>query len=225
MSMALIASAGMLLLRPNIRLITAVVIHLAKEPMMFYVRIFFFGDHKSTNGFIGGGTNFWDVQNGRYQVGDLTGTQSISIPLPTYTWSPPATAAASTSASSTTVPATIVVTQQATTTPVVSPTATPQASAGPNTAAIAAGVVVGIVLLVAIIGGVFFFMRRRKLQAIAEEQRRHEMMTNFVTGEKPRSGYTSPDSRLDPSLMFQRRLSDGSIRDNEDYSRRILKVC
>ena len=187
--------------------------------------LLFYLDYESTNGFTGGGTNFWDVQNGGYQIGDPTGSQSITTPAPTYTWTPPATAAASSSSSSsTTVPATVVVTQQATTTPTVSPTATPQAS-GPNTAAIAAGVVVGIVLLAAIVGAVFFFMRRRKLQAMAEEQHRHEMMTNFVTGEKPRSGYTSPDSRLDPSLMFQRRLSDGSIRDNEDYSRRILKVC
>ena len=32
------------------------------------------------------------------------------------------------------------------------------------------------------------------------------------------------DSRLEPSVMFQRRMSDGSIADNQDYSRRILKV-
>jgi len=34
----------------------------------------------------------------------------------------------------------------------------------------------------------------------------------------------SPDQRLDPVLLQQRRLSDGSIADNQDYSRRILKV-
>ena len=32
------------------------------------------------------------------------------------------------------------------------------------------------------------------------------------------------DLRLDP-VMLQRRMSDGSIADNQDYSRRILKVC
>jgi hypothetical protein len=33
------------------------------------------------------------------------------------------------------------------------------------------------------------------------------------------------DSRLDPEYFANRRSSNGSIADNEDYSRRILKVC
>lgn len=155
-----------------------------------------------------------------YRIGDPTGTVSITIPAPTYTYMDPAGASESSSA---TAPATVVVTQQATAAPTASSDSS-SSSSGPNTAAVAGGVVVSIVVVIAIVVGIFFFMRRKKQQALAEEQRRHEMMTNFVTAEKPGSGYTPPDSRLDPSLMFQRRLSEGSIKDNEDYSRRILRV-
>jgi len=40
----------------------------------------------------------------------------------------------------------------------------------------------------------------------------------FCTG-----GYSVSDARLDP-VMAQRRVSNGSIADNEDYSRKILRV-
>ena len=102
--------------------------------------------------------------------------------------------------------------------------AAPESSPGPNKVAIGVGVVVGVVVLAAIIGGLFFWMRHRKNQAIAEERARLEALTNRVTGEKPGSSYSLGDSRLDQNVMFQRRASDGSIADNEDYSRRILKV-
>lgn len=59
-----------------------------------------------------------------------------------------------------------------------------------------------------------------------EEYRRNAAVSSFVGGGKPPSsaGASSFDNRLDP-VMAQRRMSDGSIADNQDYSRRILKVC
>lgn len=118
-----------------------------------------------------------------------------------------------------------------------SPTSTPSAASatvssapsdtptkGPNTAGIAAGVVVGVVVLAAIIGGVFFYLRRQKRQAVEEEYRRQAAVSSFVSGGKLHTSNSSmTDSRLDPEFMA-RRQSNGSIADNEDYSRRILKV-
>ncbi|WKT49091.1 Carbohydrate-binding WSC [Fusarium oxysporum f. sp. vasinfectum] len=97
---------------------------------------------------------------------------------------------------------------------------------GPNVGAIAAGVVVGVVVIAAIGGGAIFFVRRRRNAEIEEEHRRNAAVNAFINGSKPpgSSGSISmTDSRLDP-VMAHRRLSDGSIADNQDYSRRILRV-
>ncbi|KAK2747046.1 hypothetical protein FQN55_005315 [Onygenales sp. PD_40] len=94
---------------------------------------------------------------------------------------------------------------------------------GPNKAGIAAGVVVGVVVLGALIGGGFFFMKYKKRKAVEEEYRRNATISSFVAGGKPYS-QSSTDSRLDPSMMSQRRQSNGSIADDQDFSRRILKV-
>jgi cell wall integrity and stress response component len=95
---------------------------------------------------------------------------------------------------------------------------------GPNKAGIAAGVVVGVVAIAAIIGGVWFFLRRRRQQQAEDDYRRNAANVNsFVNGGKT-SASSMNDSRLDPSFV-DRRQSNGSIADNEDYSRRILKVC
>jgi len=71
-------------------------------------------------------------------------------------------------------------------------------------------------------------MRNRKRRAIEEEHRRNAAVNNFIGAGKPptSSGGASSftDTRLDPAVMAQRRMSDGSIADNQDYSRRILKV-
>jgi cell wall integrity and stress response component len=94
---------------------------------------------------------------------------------------------------------------------------------GPNKAGIAAGVVVGVVAIAAIIGGVWFFLRRRRQQQAEDDYRRNAANVNsFVNGGKT-SASSMNDSRLDPSFV-DRRQSNGSIADNEDYSRRILKV-
>ncbi|EAS36435.3 cell wall integrity and stress response component [Coccidioides immitis RS] len=95
---------------------------------------------------------------------------------------------------------------------------------GPNKAGIAAGVVVGVVVLAAIIGGIFFFLKYKKRKEVMEEYRRNATISNFVAGGKPYSEGSMSDSRLEPSLMSQRRQSNGSIADDQDFSRRILKV-
>lgn len=103
-------------------------------------------------------------------------------------------------------------------------------ASGPNKPAIAAGVVVGVVVLCALVGGLLFWYRQRKRKAIEEEHQRNTSLNHFVShsedqSEKPPSTVSLSDSRLEPSVMFTRRLSDGSIADNQDYSRRILKAC
>ncbi|KAH9214972.1 hypothetical protein DL95DRAFT_141601 [Leptodontidium sp. 2 PMI_412] len=99
---------------------------------------------------------------------------------------------------------------------------------GPSKAGIAAGVVVGVLAIAAIAGGLFLFMRNRKRKEIEEEYKRNAAVSSFIAGGKPptSSGGASSfnDMRLDPAVMAQRRMSDGSIADNQDYSRRILKV-
>lgn len=99
-------------------------------------------------------------------------------------------------------------------------------SSGPNVAGIAAGVVVGVVVAGAAIGGLFFWLRRKRNAEIEEDHRRNAAVNAFISGSKPPSAGGSismTDARLDPGLSH-RRLSDGSIADNEDYSRRILRV-
>jgi cell wall integrity and stress response component len=114
--------------------------------------------------------------------------------------------------------------------PVVTPSSVqtstvPKEESKPNTAGIAAGVVVGIVGLGAIMGGVWFFLRRRRQKQAEESYRRNAAnVDQFVSGSKLHTSNSSMnDSRIDPSFM-DRRQSNGSIADNEDYSRRILKV-
>ena len=84
--------------------------------------------------------------------------------------------------------------------------------------------VVGIVALSAIAGGIFFFLRNRRRRAVEEEYRRN--ISGDYSAKPPTSSVGSlSDARLEPSVMMQRRQSDGSIADNQDYSRRILKLC
>ncbi|KAF2100122.1 hypothetical protein NA57DRAFT_65882 [Rhizodiscina lignyota] len=115
-----------------------------------------------------------------------------------------------------------------------SQTAAPQKTAssggggGTNKAGIAAGVVVGVVVLIALIAGVVLFLKRRKRRLQEEEYQQKQSVQQFVSGGKGVYGGNSAssmnDSRLDPEVMMSRRQSDGSIADNQDYSRRILRV-
>lgn len=92
---------------------------------------------------------------------------------------------------------------------------------GPNTAAIAAGVVVGVVGFCALVGAGFFLWRFRKRKSIEEEYRRNAAIDQYG---KPKSASTMSDSRFDGDFLAQRRQSNGSIDDDQDFSRRILQV-
>lgn len=87
-----------------------------------------------------------------------------------------------------------------------------------DTAAIAAGVVVGVVGFCALLGAGFFLWRFKKRRA----------QPNYLnTG--PTEHYNKPmsassNSRFDGDFMAQRRQSNGSIDDDQDFSRRILQV-
>lgn len=175
-----------------------------------------FGEHMC------GGTGFYSVY--------LTGTQDSvgAVGGGTTTGNgknaPSSTSASAPSVITSVAPGrTVVVTQSA------NPNAQQSDSADgskPNTTAIVAGVVVGVVAAAALAGGAFFFMRRRRQQRVEQEYKQHQV-ANFMAGSKGTitSRKTSgPDPRFDAEAMAHRRLSDGSIADNEDYSRRILKV-
>lgn len=150
-------------------------------------------------------------------------SSSSSSPAPSTSTSSVGSQTASASPSVVTIGGqTIVVTASST------PTSTGTnsgSSSGPSKAGIAAGVVVGVVAIAAIAGGVFLFIRSRRRREVEEEFKRQAAMSSFAASKPGSSGgHSIPDSRLDPAVLNQRRLSDGSIADNQDYSRRILKV-
>lgn len=101
---------------------------------------------------------------------------------------------------------------------VAPPSATPTKAASVSKAGAAAGAVVGVLVAAAIGVGIFFFIRKRRQQKVEDDYRKTVQAHSFASS-KPES-----DSRLDPVMLQHRRVSTGSIADNEDYSRRILKV-
>ncbi|KAK4235469.1 putative wsc domain-containing protein [Achaetomium macrosporum] len=130
------------------------------------------------------------------------------------------------SASSTTSPTSVVTMGGQTVIVTTTPTsdADSNGGGGTNTGGVVAGVVVAVVLIAAAVAGGFFYIRRKRNLEIEEEHRRNAAVSAFIGKPPGSSGGTSmTDSRLDP-VMAQRRLSDGSIADNQDYSRRILRV-
>lgn len=83
---------------------------------------------------------------------------------------------------------------------------------------------VGVVAAAAALGAICFFVRRKRNREIEEEHRRNAAVNAFMKPPGSSGGYSvDTDARLDP-VMAQRRLSSGSIADNQDYSRRILRV-
>jgi len=158
-----------------------------------------------------GGINFYTVYN--------TGRNLSVTNLPDDTSSSSSTT--SSAGHSATSPAAAV-----TLTTTASPSSQPSSGGSNNTAGIAAGVVVGVAVVASVVGGVFFMLRRRRNMEIESEHRRNAAVNSFVGGAKPPSssgGFSIGDQRLDP-VMAQRRMSSGSIADNQDYSRRILRV-
>jgi len=91
-----------------------------------------------------------------------------------------------------------------------------KSSGGVSKGTAAAAAVVSILVAAAIAIGGFILFRRRQREKIEEEYRRTLAARDFT--KKPEM-----DHRLEP-VMPHRRDSVGSIADNEDYSRRILKV-
>ncbi|KAI0438643.1 hypothetical protein F4803DRAFT_84978 [Xylaria telfairii] len=111
------------------------------------------------------------------------------------------------------------------TTPVQSQTPDEKKGGSSSTVGIAVGVVVGILVVSAIAAGSYFYFRRKRNAEAEEEQRRNAAVNAFISGGKPprsSGGASIADSRMDP--VMNRRMSDGSIADNQDYSRRILRV-
>jgi cell wall integrity and stress response component len=168
---------------------------------------------------------------GKEACGALGGTVysifNTGIEVDVEDYSPPGTTTTSATPTSAPTKTSAAETSVVTETDNVTPTSTPkEEKKGPNVAAIAAGVVVGVVVLGAGIGALFFVVRRKRNAEIEEEHRRNAAVNAFINGSKPpgSSGSISmTDSRLDP-VMAHRRMSDGSIADNQDYSRRILRV-
>lgn len=161
-----------------------------------------------------GGDGYYSVWND----GLSAHVDSFGGPASTSTAAPSSTAPSANRPSTVTIGGqTVVVTAP--------PGSNKSGGSGPNKGAIAGGVVVGILAVAAIAGGLFFFMRNRKRRELEEEHRRNAAINSIMTANKGAGSGSSSfsDTRLDP-IMAQRRMSDGSIADNEDYSRRILKV-
>ncbi|RKF74746.1 putative wsc domain containing protein [Golovinomyces cichoracearum] len=163
---------------------------------------------------------------GAYSV-YLTGL-SLAVPNADSSSSPSLSSTPKSSSTSSSVPSVVTIGGET-----VVVTAKPQPSSdgassdknsnsSPNKSGIAAGVVVGLLAFGAIAGGIVLYLRNQKRRAIEEEHRQVAAVNSFIDGGK----YPGPvtDTRLDPAVMASRRMSDGSIADNQDYSRRILKV-
>ncbi|PQE32419.1 hypothetical protein CJF32_00001182 [Rutstroemia sp. NJR-2017a WRK4] len=172
-----------------------------------------------------GGRKYWSVY--------LTGTENSADNYDAAEASSSAASVAATATSST-APSVVTVggqtvTVQATSAAAASSSAaaiSEKKSSGPSKAGIAAGVVIGVLAAAGIAGGIFLWMRSRKRREVEEEYRRNAAVNNFAAGGKSSvssGGASFTDTRLDPTLA-NRRMSDGSIADNQDYSRRILKV-
>ncbi|KAK4462120.1 hypothetical protein QBC42DRAFT_286788 [Cladorrhinum samala] len=130
----------------------------------------------------------------------------------------------SSSSTSATSKPTASATQPATTI-IVTPSAEPEKKKeSKNVGGIVAGVVVGVLVVASALGAGLMFLRRKRNKEIEEEHRRNAAVSAFI-GKPPSSsgGMSMTDSRMDP-VMAHRRMSDGSIADNQDYSRRILRV-
>ncbi|KAK0701378.1 hypothetical protein B0T21DRAFT_116083 [Apiosordaria backusii] len=129
-----------------------------------------------------------------------------------------------TTTSSTTAPTTVVTLPPSVVTQTQAPVE--EEKGGKNVAGIVAGVVVGVIAAVGLATGAYLYLRRKRNKEIEEEHRRNAAVSAFIgkpPGSSRGSGISGADSRMDP-VMAQRRMSDGSIADNEDYSRKILRV-
>ncbi|KAF2169666.1 hypothetical protein M409DRAFT_20081 [Zasmidium cellare ATCC 36951] len=186
-----------------------------------------------------GGDGFWTVYTLKdgatyYGGSDDSGSSSSSAAPSSSKTSPTSTSAAATVVTSEiSAGHTSVVTITAAAHPEAAAASSSAASksggGSSNTAGIAAGVVVGAVALAGIIAGLFFFIRHKKRKEAEEDYKQRTQVSDFMRGtserKPPSTGYSGySDQRLDPEAGA-RRNSVGSLADNQDYSRRILRVA
>ncbi|KAG5361771.1 putative protein in LEU2 3'region [Yarrowia sp. C11] len=99
-----------------------------------------------------------------------------------------------------------------------------------------AGIVIGVVAGIALVGLAFFILRRRRQSYEYQTQAsdRYGFTDDpFTTAAEDKmnfshngtSAFVPVDQRLNPALINQRRMSEGSIADEQDYSRKILRVA
>lgn len=106
------------------------------------------------------------------------------------------------------------------TTIIATPTQTESSSGGGGVSGgAAAGIAIGILALIGIGAGAFFFIRRRRRE---DYQKQYEG-SHFGSSPGSLSRPFAPDQRLEPG-MVQKRESVGSLADEQDYSRKILRV-
>ncbi|KAH0401446.1 hypothetical protein KCU89_g4153, partial [Aureobasidium melanogenum] len=179
-------------------------------------------------GYYGGGSSSSSSSSSSAAKSSASSSSSSSSSAPssmiTSTTSTTPTAAKATVITSVAPGTTVIITQVPTSTGTSSADSEKSHKGGSNTAGIAAGVVVGIVVVAALFGAAFFFWRRKQRR---ETETGHQQLNDYSSSaQKPMAFRPAPgpDSRIDPDAMASRRMSDGSIADNEDYSRRILKV-
>ena len=182
--------------------------------------------------------------NGYLSVYSLTGGGGDQVGGSSNSTSSASSAASSISTSSpsstTAAPSVVYVTTGGVTVTSIaaSPTSTPSSSSSSggssskiSTGAIA-GIVVGVIGAGALAGVGFFFYRRNKRRA------QEDGGSTSIYGKSPGSGhqripstgipppqnpFKPHDPRLEPEMM-QQRYSTGSLADEQDYSRKILRV-
>lgn len=102
-----------------------------------------------------------------------------------------------------------------------------------------AGIVVGAIGAIAILAALFLFWRRRNNSQNAYVASKSplgftdpfgsrvedKMAFGGLNGGPANSSFMAVDQRLNPVMLGERRLSEGSIADERDYSRKILRVA
>lgn len=149
-----------------------------------------------TNWWLGGSAKFWGVYLTGYTLNKIDNYN------PSTTSKPSSTGDASSTSSSTSAP-----------------------KKSSNAVGIAVGVIVGIVAIAGLAGAGIFLMKRKQRREMEEYKAQNDVASFVSGGQKPdlsRPSMWAADQRMAGSN--NPRLSNGSIADNQDYSRRILQI-